>query len=130
MSNYYAAVHGVLAPPGRIVLTASSSEAYAWLFKLARRIPATPSSSPAPSYPLLDALAELESSTLAATALAREDGFAFHAAAVAGGGRRLEAAGPRIAAVVLVNPNNPTGTRSRRRSFERCSRSRREAASP
>ena len=85
VSNYYAAVHGVLAPPGRIVLTASSSEAYGWLFKLLGD-PGDAVLVPAPSYPLLDALAELESVTLQRYALAAEDGFAFHAAAVARGG--------------------------------------------
>jgi alanine-synthesizing transaminase len=109
VSNYYAAQHGVLAPPGRIVLSASSSEAYGWLFKLVGD-PGDVVLAPAPSYPLLDALAELECLTLRRYALASEDGFAFHAAAVEAEVRRVEAAGRRVAAVVLVNPNNPTGT--------------------
>jgi len=109
VSNYYAAVHGVLVPPGQIVLSASSSEAYSWLFKLAGD-PGDVVLVPAPSYPLLDALAELECLTLHRYALASEDGFAFHAAAVEAEVQRVEAAGHRVAAVVLVNPNNPTGT--------------------
>ena len=72
VANYYAAVHGVLVPPGQIVLTASSSEAYGWLFKLAGD-PGDVVLVPAPSYPLLDALAELECLTLAALR-ARERG--------------------------------------------------------
>jgi alanine-synthesizing transaminase len=109
VSNYYAAVHGALAPPGQIVLTASSSEAYAWLFKLIGN-PGDVVLVPAPSYPLLDALAELECLTLDRYALASEDGFAFHAAAVETAVRRVETDGHRVVAVVLVNPNNPTGT--------------------
>jgi len=109
VSNYYAAEHGVLAPPERIVLSASSSEAYGWLFKLVAN-PGDVVLGPAPSYPLLDALAELECLTLHRYALAGEDGFAFHAAAAEAEVRRVEAAGRRVAAVVLVNPNNPTGT--------------------
>jgi len=109
VSNYYAAQHGVLAPPERIVLSASSSEAYGWLFKLVGN-PGDVVLVPAPSYPLLDALAELECLTLRRYALASEDGFAFHAAAAEVEARRVEAAGLRVAAVVLVNPNNPTGT--------------------
>ena len=109
VSNYYAAVHGVLVPPGQIVLSASSSEAYSWLFKLVGD-PGDVVLVPAPSYPLLDALAELECLTLHRYALASEDGFAFHAAAVEAEVQRVEAGGHRVAAVVLVNPNNPTGT--------------------
>jgi alanine-synthesizing transaminase len=109
VSTYYAAEHGALAPPGRIVLSASTSEAYGWLFKLVGD-PGDVVLVPAPSYPLLDALAELECLTLRRYALASEDGFAFHAAAVEAEVQRVEANGSRVAAVVLVNPNNPTGT--------------------
>lgn len=109
VSNYYAAVHGVLAPPDQIVLTASSSEAYGWLFKLVGD-PGDVVLVPAPSYPLLDALTELECLSLRRYALASEDGFTFRAAAVEAEVRRVEAEGHRVAAVVVVNPNNPTGT--------------------
>jgi alanine-synthesizing transaminase len=109
VSNYYAAVHGVLAPPDQIVLTASSSEAYGWLFKLAGD-PGDVVLVPAPSYPLLDALTELECLSLRRYALTSDDGFSFHAAAVEAEVQRLEVEGHRVAAVVVVNPNNPTGT--------------------
>jgi alanine-synthesizing transaminase len=109
VSGYYAGVHGVLAPPGQIVLSASSSEAYGWIFKITGD-PGDVVLVPAPSYPLLDALAELECLTLHGYALASDDGFAFHAAAVEAEVQRVEADGRRVAAVVLVNPNNPTGT--------------------
>jgi aspartate/methionine/tyrosine aminotransferase len=109
VSNYYAAVHGVLVPPEQILLAASSSEAYGWLFKLLGN-PGDVVLVPAPSYPLLDALAELECLTLNRYALASEDGFAFHAANVEAEVRRSVDAGKRVAAVAIVNPNNPTGT--------------------
>lgn len=109
VSNYYAAVHGVLAPPDQIVLTASSSEAYGWLFKLAGD-PGDVILVPAPSYPLLDVLTQLECLSLRRYALASDDGFSFHAAAVEAEVRRVESDGNRVAAVVVVNPNNPTGT--------------------
>jgi hypothetical protein len=109
VSGHYAAAHGVSAPAERIVLCASTSEAYGWLFKLAGN-PGDVVLVPAPSYPLLDALAELECLSLRRYALASEDGFAVHAAAVEAEVRRAEADGLRVAAVVLVNPNNPTGT--------------------
>ncbi|MEO8585898.1 MAG: pyridoxal phosphate-dependent aminotransferase [Acidobacteriota bacterium] len=109
VSNYYAALHGVLAPPEQIVLTASSSEAYGWLFKLLGDS-GDVVLVPAPSYPLLDALAELECLSLRRYALASDDGFAFRAGAVEAEVRRVEVDGRRVAAVVVVNPNNPTGT--------------------
>jgi hypothetical protein len=109
VSDWYAAVHGVLAPPDRIVLTASTSEAYGWLFKVLAD-PGDAVLVPAPSYPLLDALAGLESVALARYPLAAEDGFRVHASAVAQEVTRLAGAGVRTAAVVVVNPNNPTGS--------------------
>ncbi len=109
VSNWYAAVHGVLAPPDRMILTASTSEAYGWLFKVLAD-PGDAVLVPAPSYPLLDALAGLESVTLARYPLAPEDGFRVHASAVAQEVARLSDAGVRTAAVVVVNPNNPTGS--------------------
>ena len=109
VSNWYAAVHGVLAPPERLVLTASTSEAYGWLFKVLAD-PGDAVLVPAPSYPLLDALANLESVTLARYPLAAEDGFRVHASAVAHEVTRLAETGVRTAAVVVVNPNNPTGS--------------------
>jgi aspartate/methionine/tyrosine aminotransferase len=109
VSDWYAALHGVLAPPERIVLTASTSEAYGWLFKVLAD-PGDAVLVPAPSYPLLDALAGLEGLTLARYTLAPEDGFRMHASAVAREVEDLAARGTRTAAVVLVNPNNPTGS--------------------
>ncbi len=109
VSDWHAAVHGVLAPPDRIVLTASTSEAYGWLFKVLAD-PGDAVLVPAPSYPLLDALAGLESVELARYPLAAEDGFRVHASAVAHEVERLASAGTRTAAVVVVNPNNPTGS--------------------
>jgi aspartate/methionine/tyrosine aminotransferase len=108
VSGYYAE-RGVEAPPERLVLTASSSEAYSWLFKVLCD-PGDAILVPAPSYPLLDSLAELETVELARYRLPPEDGWAVHSGAVAERADRLAAAGKRVKAVVLVNPNNPTGT--------------------
>ena len=109
VSDWYAARHGVLAPPERLVLTASTSEAYGWLFKLLAD-PGDAVLVPAPSYPLLDALAGLEGVTLARYPLGGEDGFRVHAEAITHEVERLLASGTRTAAVVVVNPNNPTGS--------------------
>jgi aspartate/methionine/tyrosine aminotransferase len=88
--------------PERICLTASTSEAYAFLFKLLAD-PGDDVLVPRPGYPLFDFLAALESVAVRPYEL-RYDGE-WHVD-VAG----LEAAvGPRTRAVVVVNPNNPTG---------------------
>ena len=108
VASYYAA-RGVVADPERIVLTASSSEAYGFLLKLLCD-PGDAVLVPAPSYPLLDALAELESVAIHRYPLDPIGGWAFHAAAVAHEIEQLTAAGTRVGAVVVVSPNNPTGT--------------------
>jgi aspartate/methionine/tyrosine aminotransferase len=108
VATYYAA-RGAAADPSRVVLTASSSEAYGWLFKLL----ATPGDAvlvPAPSYPLLDALAALEGVELVRYRLPEEDRWSVHASLVEEAAERAGAAGRRVAAAVLVNPNNPTGS--------------------
>jgi len=108
VAEYYAR-RGVAADPARIVLAASSSEAYGWLFKLLCD-PGEAVLVPAPSYPLLDALASLESVRVARYPLDPEGGWTFHAASVERELDGLAAAGTRTGAVVLVAPNNPTGS--------------------
>src|SRR6476659_3680901 len=60
VAGYYARRHGRTIDPGRLFLTASTSEAYAWLFKLLCD-PGDEVLVPHPSYPLFDYLAALES---------------------------------------------------------------------
>lgn len=94
-------------PPERCVLTASTSEAYGWLFKLLCD-PGDEVLAPRPSYPLFEQLATLEGVRLRPYPL-RYDG-AWHIDLPA-----LEAAvGPRTRAVLVVSPNNPTGQVLRR----------------
>jgi hypothetical protein len=108
VARYYAS-HGVPAQASRILLSASSSETYSWLFKLLAG-PGETVLVPAPSYPLLDALAGLEAVRLERYRLPEEDGWEFHAGAVEEKLDELAHRGQRVAAVVVVNPNNPTGT--------------------
>jgi len=89
--------------PKRIVLTASTSEAYAFLFKLLCD-PGDEVLVPRPSYPLFEYLAGLESVAVRPYPL-DYDGR-WH---LSPGGVR-EAAGERTRAVVVVHPNNPTGS--------------------
>lgn len=98
----YLAGRGHAVEPDRILLTASTSEAYALLLQLLCD-PGDEVLVPAPSYPLLDLLADLQAVRLVRYPL-RYDG-AWHVDLPA-----LEAAvTPRTRAVVVVSPSNPTG---------------------
>ncbi len=99
---YYAA-RGHALTPDDLVLTASTSEAYAWLFKLL--CDAGDEVLVAhPSYPLFDDLAKLEGVTLRAVPLADEGRWELDVDALA------SAVTPRTRAVLIVHPNNPTGS--------------------
>ncbi len=86
--------------PERLVLSASTSEAYAWLFKLVRGDALVP----APCYPLLEHLAELEQVRVSHYALRYDGGWCTDAPIVGA------AATSQTRAVVAVSPGHPTGT--------------------
>jgi aspartate/methionine/tyrosine aminotransferase len=90
-------------PPDRIVLTASSSEAYAFVFKLLCD-PGDGVLVPRPSYPLFEYLAGLESVDVAHYPLHHDGEWHVDLSALAA------AVTPRTRAVVVVTPNNPTGS--------------------
>src|SRR5688572_19666101 len=81
VAGWYAR-HGALVDPERIFLTASTSEAYALLFKLLCD-PGDRVLAPRPSYPLFDHLAALESVTLAHYPLRYHSGWFLDAEEVA-----------------------------------------------
>jgi len=87
----------------RVLLTASTSEAYGYLFKLLAD-PGDEILAPRPSYPLFDFLAGLESVRIVQYPLFYDHGWSIDLAA-------LEALiTPLSRAIVVVNPNNPTGS--------------------
>jgi alanine-synthesizing transaminase len=87
----------------RVVLTASSSEAYSWLFKLLCD-PGDEILTPRPSYPLFEYLAGLESVKIRQYPLRYDGGWFIDF-------DPLEAAiQDRTRAIVVVSPNNPTGS--------------------
>lgn len=97
------AVRSISVDASRILLTASTSEAYAYLFKLLAN-PGDEVLTPRPSYPLFEHLAALESVEVRQYPL-RHDG-AWHVDFDA-----LERAiTSRTRAIIVVNPNNPTGS--------------------
>jgi hypothetical protein len=89
--------------PDRVALTASTSEAYAMLFKLLCD-PGDEALVPQPSYPLFEHLATLEGVKLAPYRLAYDGRWHVDLDSV----RR--AIGPRTRAILAVSPNNPTGS--------------------
>ena len=105
------ALHGTEVAAERVLLTASTSEAYAFLFKLLCD-PGDEVLCPRPSYPLFDSLARLEGVRLAPYPLVYDGAWGIDLAAL------QRARAPRTRALLLVNPNNPTGHYLKRNELE------------
>ncbi len=97
---------GRAGDPDRLILCASTSEAYSWLFKLLCE-PGEEILVPSPSYPLFDDLADLEHVTLVRYALGHRPGNRAYWEPDFAALRNLIST--RSKALILVNPNNPTG---------------------
>jgi len=110
VAKYYGDV-----PASRILLTASTSEAYAYLFKLLCD-PGDEILSPRPSYPLFEFLAGLESVRVVQYPLRYDGVWHIDFPALEG------AITPRTRAIVVVNPNNPTGSFLKREERSRLER--------
>ena len=108
VSAYYAA-HGSDVSPDNLILTTSTSEAYSFLFRLLCD-PGDTVLVPTPSYPLFDFLADLQDVKLEPYELVYDHGWQidFHSAQTAM--ERAHSAGSRCRAVLVVHPNNPTGS--------------------
>jgi aspartate/methionine/tyrosine aminotransferase len=98
-----AGYYGRRVEPDRIVLTASTSEAYSYLFKLLAD-PGDEILVPRPSYPLFEFLARLESVRIVQYPLFYDHGWHVDLGAL------RSALTDSTRAVVIVNPNNPTGS--------------------
>jgi aspartate/methionine/tyrosine aminotransferase len=94
---------GVQLSPERLVLTASTSEAYACLFKLLTDA-GDEVLVPTPSYPLFDHLARLDQVVARPYALDVECGWRIDFDSLRG------ALTSRSRAILVVSPNNPTGS--------------------
>ena len=95
----YYSEKGIKVSPDQIFLTPSTSDAYQYLFRLLADTKDT-ILSPSVSYPLFDYLAELNDVSLDKYELEYEDGWQY----------RFESAESENAkAILVVNPNNPTG---------------------
>ena len=89
--------------PERLVLTTSTSEGYSYVFRLLAN-PGDEVLVPKPSYPLFDFLAELQDVKLVGYPLLYDHGWQID-------WQSLESAvTEKTRAVVVVHPNNPTGS--------------------
>ncbi|MDB4931073.1 MAG: aminotransferase [Myxococcaceae bacterium] len=101
VAAHYASL-GHRVEPAHLRLAASTSEAYGWLFKLLCD-PGDAVAVAHPSYPLLDDLARLEGVALVGVASTWHGRWELDLDA-------LDAAlTPRVRAIALVHPNNPSG---------------------
>jgi aspartate/methionine/tyrosine aminotransferase len=111
---------GLAVDPDRVVLTASSSESYGFLFKLCCD-PGDAVLVPEPSYPLFEYLTRLEGVVPVGYRLAFDGvwhvDFSSVTEALTGARRN----GQRPRAIVVVNPNNPTGSFLKRDELGRLS---------
>lgn len=94
---------GVVTSPERLVLSASTSEAYAMAFKLLCD-PGDEVLVPAPSYPLFEHLTRFENVTAVPYRLVYDGAWHVDLDSL----RRAKS--ERTRAVVVVSPNNPTGS--------------------
>ncbi len=103
VAEYYRSDHRCDLDPERIVLTTSTSEGYSFVFRLLCN-PGDELLVPKPSYPLFEFLADLQDVKLVPYLLIYDHGWQvdFHS---------LEkAVTPRTRGIVVVHPNNPTGS--------------------
>jgi alanine-synthesizing transaminase len=94
---------GLVVPPERIVLTASTSDGYSLLFKLLANA-GDEVLVPRPGYPLFDHLTQLD------LVVARPYDLDLHGAWSIDVAGIEQALTPRTRAVLVVSPNNPTGS--------------------
>jgi len=104
IADYYREKHGILdLDPEQIILTTSTSEGYSYVFRLLCNS-GDEVLVPKPSYPLFEFLADLQDVKLIPYPLIYDHGWQIDLSSF------QEAVTARTRAVVLVHPNNPTGS--------------------
>jgi alanine-synthesizing transaminase len=101
VAQYYAA-RGSAISDADIFLTASTSEAYSFVFRLLCN-PGDELLVPAPSYPLFEFLSDIQDVKLVRYPLVYDHGWQMDFPALE------RAISPRTRGVIVVHPNNPTG---------------------
>ena len=103
VAQYYRERDGSAIDPESVFLTASTSEAYSFIFRLLCE-PRDEILVPAPSYPLFEFLADIQDVKLVPYPLLYDHGWQIDLHALE------QAITPRTRAVIVVHPNNPTGS--------------------
>ncbi len=104
VAAYYREQHeGFDVDPESLVLTTSTSEGYSYVFRLLCN-PGDEILVPKPSYPLFEFLADLQDVKLAPYPLLYDHGWQIDFPSL------YKAVNHRTRAVVVVHPNNPTGS--------------------
>ncbi len=104
VAGYYRDEHHVSDfDPERLILTTSTSEGYSYVFRLLCN-PGDELLVPKPSYPLFEFLADLEDVRLVPYPLIYDHGWQMDFPSLE------KAVSPRTRGVVVVHPNNPTGS--------------------
>ncbi len=104
VARYYKDAHGIYdVDPESLILTTSTSEGYSYVFRLLCN-PDDEILVPKPSYPLFEFLADLQDVKLTPYPLIYDDGWQIDFPSL------YKAVNHRTRAVVVVHPNNPTGS--------------------
>jgi alanine-synthesizing transaminase len=103
VADYYRAEHGVNLDSDRLLLTTSTSEGYSFVLRLLCN-PGDELLVPKPSYPLFEFLADLQDVKLVPYPLIYDHGWQMDFPSL------HSAVTKRTRGVVVVHPNNPTGS--------------------
>src|SRR6266478_5065695 len=103
VADYYQTAHGIPLDPEHLILTTSTSEGYSYVFRLLCN-PGDEVLVPKPSYPLFEFLADLQDVKLVPYPLIYDHGWQLDFPSI------HRAATDQTRAVVVVHPNNPTGS--------------------
>jgi aspartate/methionine/tyrosine aminotransferase len=104
-----------------LILTTSTSEAYTFVFRLLCN-PGEVLLAPTPSYPLFDFLADLQDVKLVPYDLVYDHGWQIDFHSLQAAIESVQAAGGKCRAVLVVHPNNPTGSYVKPHEGERLNR--------
>jgi len=103
VTEYYQSQHGMAIDPERLILTTGTSEGYSFVFRLLCN-PGDELLVPKPSYPLFEFLADLQDVKLVPYPLIYDHGWQIDFHSLRG------AVTEKSRAIVVVHPNNPTGS--------------------
>ena len=108
VAGYYAE-RGSSVSPDDLILTTSTSEAYSFVFRLLCD-PGDAVLVPTPSYPLFDFLAEIQDVKLFPYELIYDHGWQMDFPSLQAAIEKANTSGSKCRAVLVVHPNNPTGS--------------------